>query len=384
MSTSDTDDAVRFATRIFDLLDRASTTSTYKYAVLLGLIDVVQSRVDADGEAPATVTTRELAVAVARLYWPQTRPFSDEVLRQNSSNQAKIVSRIETFRADHPYATSYHWAQVHRPKELGRLLDAIEWSLVAMPLPRLQRVGQTKLEFIYEIDWDESIDGSKRASGFSDYLAGRAAPDGGGFNNLIRLKPGVGAAILRLAPLLRPMIEREWARTVSAFNDLEFRALEEFLFRANRENLRGLVEPLEAAQEGLCFYCEAELGRRSEVDHFIPWSRCGNDGLYNLVLAHAACNRAKYNHIADLPHVASWVRRLDPESRRGARFDRSFRSVEWPRETEASVSIARSTYLNLGADLPLWRFGREFRQRDAAEIESVLKPLEGLDRMGVC
>lgn len=374
--------AIRFATQIFELLDRAATTSTYKYAVLLGMIDVIQSRVDADGEAPATITTRELAGAVTELYWPQTRPFSDHVLRQNSSNQAKIVSDIERFRDEFPYANSYHWARIHQPGALHKLIDKIEWSLVAMPLPRLQRLGDTRVEFLYELGWDDAIDGRKRASGFSAYQAGKApSPDAGfdaGFDNLIRLKSGVGQAILRLAPLLRPMVEREWARTVSSFNDLGFRELEDFLFRPSRENLRSLAPHLEEAQEGLCFYCADGLNSGAEVDHFVPWSKCGNDALHNLVLAHASCNRAKFNHIADLPHVSRWVTRLDEEAPAGRRFERVVRDVEWPLDTRKTVSIVRSTYLNQTGELPLWKLGRDFELRTLPEVRDTLAPLEEL------
>jgi hypothetical protein len=46
-----------------------------KYAVLLGLLDVLMERTSAKGEPPSVVTTRELAEKVTELYWPQADAF---------------------------------------------------------------------------------------------------------------------------------------------------------------------------------------------------------------------------------------------------------------------------------------------------------------------
>jgi len=43
---------VQFGTLMFELLDTTATTSTYKYAVVLGLIDACQSQVQKDGGTP--------------------------------------------------------------------------------------------------------------------------------------------------------------------------------------------------------------------------------------------------------------------------------------------------------------------------------------------
>lgn len=61
-------DAIGFAERVVALLDEGAFTATYKYAVLLGLLDVVMERTSAKGEPPSVVTTRELAEKVTELY----------------------------------------------------------------------------------------------------------------------------------------------------------------------------------------------------------------------------------------------------------------------------------------------------------------------------
>jgi hypothetical protein len=52
---------IAFAERVVALLDEGAFTATYKYAVLLGLLDVVLERTSATGEPPSVVTTRQLA-----------------------------------------------------------------------------------------------------------------------------------------------------------------------------------------------------------------------------------------------------------------------------------------------------------------------------------
>lgn len=369
--------AISFGTRIFDLLDRAATTSTYKYAVLLCLLDVVQSSIDDDGDPPQTVTTRQLAEAAVRLYWRQAKPYgaeSAEVLRQNSGGQAKIVQLLREFQLEHYGATSEWTARRRHPDDFERLVRKVEWVLVKMPLPKLQRIGGQVDPFIYDFDWDDDI--QKTASGFSAYQRGKPVEDGG-FNNLLRLRPGVAESLLRLAPLLRPMIEREWARTVGAFNDLEIVELENFLFREERTNLGAVAGPLRRVQKGACFYCAGELRGAAEVDHFIPWSRSGNDGLANLVLAHRSCNNSKSNHIADVRHLERWLARVDPDAGAALLTDVS-EEANWPALRERSLSVAHATYGTLPPDMPLWWSREEFRAPDVAAIGPALRRIQVL------
>jgi len=72
------------AERILDLLDQGRFTATYKYAVLLALLDLCLENAARDGAAPDLLTTRQLAVKIVELYWPHTRPWAAGALRQSS------------------------------------------------------------------------------------------------------------------------------------------------------------------------------------------------------------------------------------------------------------------------------------------------------------
>lgn len=64
-----------------------------KFPVLLGLLGVLVETAGRHGEAPQTVSTRELAGAVVERSWPHIQPFEgDDVLRQNQTGHAEIVA----------------------------------------------------------------------------------------------------------------------------------------------------------------------------------------------------------------------------------------------------------------------------------------------------
>jgi len=63
---------IRFAEKVLALLDQGSFTATYKYAVLLGIMDLCMEQVSRTGQPPTSVTTRQLAEKMIELYWPHT------------------------------------------------------------------------------------------------------------------------------------------------------------------------------------------------------------------------------------------------------------------------------------------------------------------------
>ena len=87
-----------FAERLLTVLAEGAFTSTYKYAVILGLVDLCVEYSTRTGGAPTSVTTRQLAERILELYWPQVRTFDERTLRQNSGNQAAILTRILRFQ----------------------------------------------------------------------------------------------------------------------------------------------------------------------------------------------------------------------------------------------------------------------------------------------
>jgi len=351
---------IAFAEAVLGLLDRGGFVATYKYAVLLGLMDLCLEGTSRTGEPPDMVTTRQLAEKVVELYWPQTRPFEGRavtgaVLRQNTGSQAKIISDILRFKGRLQVPeTSIHTARRERPEAFARLVDAVEWTLILMPLPRLQNLGGRNLGILYFIDWDEGIERRRRA--VADYQ--RGAPSD--FDNRISLLPGVGSYLVQLNGLLRPLVYREWTHMVARINKLEITALESFLFGTERPGTARLRAELARAQGNRCFYCDDRLRSGVQVDHFIPWARYPDNGLENLVVAHARCNREKRDFLAASAHVGRWLERLAPGSGWQEYLGDLAEKQRWERHPERTLGVARGIYLGLPAGAMLWTLGRDF------------------------
>lgn len=147
-----------FAERLLTLLDQASVATTYKYAVVLALLDASLAATDQDGTPPERIEVATLAEHVLAMYWPHTDPYpvTGGVLRQSGTGQAELVSSITRFRAAEPAGRSTLASARYSPG-FDRLRASVAWKLAEMPLPRLQRVGAVDDRFLYDIAWDETI-----------------------------------------------------------------------------------------------------------------------------------------------------------------------------------------------------------------------------------
>jgi hypothetical protein len=364
-------DAVAFGERVIALLDQGRFTATYKFAVLLALLDACLEGVDADGRAPEVFHPSVLARRVIELYWPQTTPYGDPtgaeavVLRQNRGGQAEIVALVRRFReaagpsGRAPLARARHAA----PERYERLVADVTWKLAQMPLPRLQRFGKTDTRFLYDLAWDETI--------------ARGAFEGGGVDPHLYLRPGVGEHLVRLAGLLRPLVQRQWAQQVVAFNRSLVPALADqedldaFLFGAQRIDLGPVRRDLAVLQDHDCFYCRERLRGAVDVDHFLPWARHPDDGIHNLVAAHAGCNNRKRDHLAASEHVVAWVARFT-EPAMGRELDTVAARHRWDANAGRTLSVGRAVYLRLPDDARLWRVGDEFVPPDLDLLTEVL------------
>ncbi len=355
--------AIAFGEKLLNLLDEGSFTATYKFAVLLGLLDLCLEHTDRTGAAPESVTTGQLATKVVELYWPHTTPFPTGnqalVLRQNTGGQAEIVTLIRRFRERlGPEVVTPAEARTADRAGFERLVERIEWKLVEMPLPKLQRMGQVYDPFIYQIGWDDQI----RRSELSD----------AGFDNRITFVAGASDHLVRLGGLLRPLVQRQWTAMVSRLNrELSEEArLEQFLFGAQRVPLERVRPALRELQENRCFYCGERFRAGVDVDHFIPWARYPDNSLANLVAADGRCNNAKRHFLAAPGHVARWTQRVrDPRPLADVA-----RAVNWEWDPDRTLSVARAIYLRLPAEAKLWLRGRDFVDADPASLERALLP----------
>jgi 5-methylcytosine-specific restriction endonuclease McrA len=346
---SDTD----FAERLLEVIDSGRRTATYKLALLLALIDLCAKSTDESGQAPEMLFTRDIADQVAALYWPQVVPFSAVgpdaiILKQISLPRSTIVDAVAKFRqsADAVGVTSFHLARRLAPVPYEFMVDRVEVAVAEQPLPRLQTVGSSERQFpfLYDLEWGtgENISLRRlRATGDS-----RGAP--------IRLRPGASDHLVRLSPLLRPLIELHWVRMVADLNRIARveSSLHDHLFGKERIPLPGAIRTgLLGLQNGRCFYCHDKLNR-TDADHFLPRVRSGLDSIENLILADSRCNGDKSDLFASPRLVRRWAERNQThfQSLQNLAFD-----AGWESDPLGTVGMARALYGHLPyGERPFW------------------------------
>lgn len=356
--------AIAFGQRLLALLDTGSFTTSYKYALLLAILDATLEGTDDAGRPPSTLHATDLGRRVFATYWTQARPFGDGgLLRQAPVGTRDLLVKIAELRSDLglPSGVSLEVARAHFPDHVGRLEGEAVTRVIREPVPRLQRHGRgtgAGDEFLYRCPWTDGI------------TPGRIRrPD---FDDRLPLQPHVGQHLTALAGLVRPVIERAWLHHVARRNgdQVEELQLESFLFGAARVSLTPVRDPLLELQRGRCFYCDGERGPW-DVDHFLPWSRWPDDRLDNLVVAHRRCNNAKRDALAAVDHLAAWWERANdgPADRH---LDAVATTTGWPRRTARTLAAARGIYLHQPPGTVVWAGVERFEPLDLAAARAVL------------
>jgi hypothetical protein len=326
--------------KLLSLLEETNVTATYKPALLMSIIDYATEMGDID-EIPVS----RLAERVIELYWPQTlvHPSSGLVLSQNQKgSQAKAVKEIVNFRAKTGSFSTTLPECFRTGKDWDRLIRRVELSLAEMPIPRLQIPFEP---FLYEFDWPWERQGSWRASSYDQS------------SRKIKLFPGTAKALVSLGTLLRPFIMRWWSEKAAALNYEEVEEarnmieFEQFMFGRERVSLEKIAEGLLDLQAGRCFYCESSVGKNREIDHFVPWSQSGDDGLFNLVASCSKCNNSKRAILAGADFLEAIIDRNEARFKdmEGLATDRS-----WPADRQRSERITTSVYGTSPMERPIW------------------------------
>ena len=201
--------------------------------------------------------------------------------------------------------------------------------LAQQPLHRLQRLPgmATSDPFLF----DDSF--------LHDHLSRAALRRAG---DVIVTKPGVAHGLARLAGLLKPALEVMWVEDVRRMN--RFLAAEApdvagHLFGRGRVSMAAIRNPFKEVFGSRCFYCNAALPKDNPLDHVLPWSLLGIDGLANLVLSCVRCNSDKRH---SLPATEIVDRVLDRDR---SVLESIANRIEWPTQYERVVAAARGLYL---------------------------------------
>lgn len=334
---------IEFLRQLQRLLDEGQFVASYKFALLMALSEIAVERSPAS-DGSLSIPMRDIAERIIELYWPQVAPFREAaVLEQNTGRTAVMIRDIQQARESHGTL-----ARARHSPAWGRLVTRIRAHVIKMPLWRLQVMGGAVTPFLYE-----------RRLDYGDSLV---------------LQPGVASSFRTLSTLVGALLQAAWIRylhrvpanrpIIGPQGDLA-----EFLFGSERNALGSLREPLRELQSGTCLYCRRRLATAGDVDHFIPWSKYPRDLGHNFVLAHASCNQAKSDLLADVPHLESWLRRNADNRKELAEIFRTQGVLE---DERTSLGVATWAYENAERGKAMvWRSGGDYVSLNAEWRRSV-------------
>ena len=170
-----------------------------------------------------------------------------------------------------------------------------------------------------------------------------------------------------MAGLLKPALEIMWVedvRRINKFLDVEVPDVAGHLFGRERTALAVVREPFKEAFGPHCFYCGTHLPANNPIDHVLPWSLVGIDGLSNLVLACARCNGDKSGA---LPALTIIDRVLQRERQV---LEQIASDLQWPTQHQRVVAAARGIYRGQPAGVPTWSGYRRTERLDISFLPS--------------
>jgi hypothetical protein len=324
-------DPLLLGQRVVAILERGQRTATYKLATLMALIDHSVENAPERGYEALEVPLPILSHRVLDLYWRQVRPFEGVALRQSTQARARIPQAALDLRGASRIGAggaSLDLAASRAPQAYDQAIDEVVVCLARQPLHRLQRLpGSSNSDcFLYE----DAI--------FHENVSRRALRLHG---DRIVLKPGVATGLARLAGLLKPALEIMWVedvRRLNRFLDQKVPDVAGHLFGRDRIAMGPVRNALKETFGATCFYCQRRLPIDNPVDHVLPWSILGINGLANLVLSCAGCNGDK-RHSLPAPSIVDQVLARDRNMLEGIAA-----TLEWPTEYERVVAAARGIY----------------------------------------
>jgi len=310
---SDADQLV-FLARFQKILDEGQFVATYKFALLVAMIEIAIERGD-DSGASLDIKLDWLAEKFIELYWGHAREFCGTVLSQNNGANIAVINHVGALQN-----ASSVLSRARSTAQWQKSVRSISGIIKNMPLFRLQLLrSDQRIPFLYE----------------------EVIADGG-----IQLKPGVAYCLRKFSTLLSALVRNGWLREVrdnprNAYAIGQTQSLEAFLFGEGRIPLVRVKDVLLPLQRGKCFYCGGPLNATMHVDHFVPWALYPSNLGHNFVLADASCNADKSDLLADAVHLESWGLRNDSA---GEQLIAAFAAQGIVADLSASRGIARWAY----------------------------------------
>ena len=322
-----------FLRQLQRLFQEGDFTSTYKYALLLALAELA-IECDAPAGAALVLPMERIAGKFAEFYWLQSLPYSagaagnsSGVLFQNTGQQVAVIRHLTDLRMLGVSTLAQARQHAHWPRTLAVIATRVR----DMPVQRLQNVPGSRVVFLFD-------------------------PDAVG--KTLTLLPGVAFYLRRFQGFIQQLVRAGWVnyiRSNSRNAQLVGQGadLEAFLFMTPRAALAKVERLLAPMQDQRCFFCQQDLHKKGDVDHFIPWSRYPRDTALNFVLAHKECNTDKRDLLAGGAHLDRWLER---NAREGATIAGQLQQAGFVSEPGVATMVASWAYREgVSAGVQVWQ-----------------------------
>ena len=232
--TPSAEDQLYFLHKVQRLLDEGVFTSTYKYALLISLIDLAVEK-DGNSVLPIEINSQEIAEKFILLYWHQVIPYTTptttgSVIFQNKNRQAAIINKV---KESYLYSSGSLAKLKRNKKQYTQLVTSVARIVQEMPLWKLQRISNNTVDdFLYE-----NIE------------------TGG----VIVLRQGVAYCLRQFYGQIKSMVQQHWIQWIRKTGKNQpilgqSTDLGEFLFGSNRGSLVNYLPILKDLQSNKCFY----------------------------------------------------------------------------------------------------------------------------------
>lgn len=271
------------------ILNEGASTTSYKWLLLWSVLDSAPVQL-ATGNGQS-LDMRLVGESAIRAVQPQLREYPPlgRSLRQGSLPDDPLL---------------------YRSSDL--VPDGVAWDLAQWPLPRIQHVPNGLVEVLWMQlpQWEAQLakDRNSRIPRKLFSTDARGVP-------AIAMVDIALQSLVRLSPLVKPLIEIRWRDDVRRWNksvatDDENWSIDRYLFpdSARISLAAPAVRDLKELQHHRCLWCGRELaGSATQTDHVVPWSRTLNNSVENLAVTDKRCNSVKSDRLISARLGRKWA-----------------------------------------------------------------------------
>jgi len=316
--------------RVFlNILNLTSKDNTYKFALARFLLEYSNEH----GPGETHVGFHTMAGYFLRYYWPQVCKLKMKHAPQVTKNPV-IVQIIEKEFDMQRYPQTFPEILAEEPEKIKRCTEAIVkkcFHNVTWRFQRIQANRATESRAFYAYTIKRTVHRNKK---YVDLDSG------------ITLNPKAMAFLKKYHAVLLKAVILEWSRFLEQLNVGMPKIIAKTegmnTVRRSLAKYRRRLEPLFER----CFYCGKTLGggRKTQVEHVIPFDYIAEDDIWNLALACQRCNLQKLGALPPMRYIDDLVARNRNYAKRIPGLARSLGRLdsEFERTVKNHYETARS------------------------------------------